>query len=317
LTQQLLSFARRQPLEPRIVNLGELLPELVDLLNKTIGEHVQIEAIGTGGLWNTFIDPAQFESVVMNLALNARDAMPGGGHLTIETGNVALDAAYAANHLDVTPGQYVMLAVTDTGAGMAPDVVARAFEPFFTTKQEGLGTGLGLSQVYGFAKQSKGHVKIYSELGQGTTIRLYLPRHVGSARRIYESPPQGDVSGSEAILVVEDDVQVRATVVSTLGDLGYRVLSAADGAEAATILEGPERIDLLFTDVVMPGPVSGRALAARAAALRPGIKILYTSGYTENAIVHNGRLDDGIQLISKPYRREQLAAKLRLVLSGT
>lgn len=317
LTQQLLSFARRQPLEPQVTNLGEVLPLIVELLNKTIGERVEISAIGAGGLWNAFVDVTQFESAVLNLALNARDAMPDGGKLTIELGNAALDAAYAARHDGVKAGQYVMVAVTDTGTGMTPEVIARAFDPFFSTKEEGKGTGLGLSQVYGFAKQSGGHVKIYSEVGHGTTIRLYLPRHAGSARANFDGPAPGDLSGNETILVVEDDPEVSATVVAMLRDLGYNVIEAANGAAALSILERPGRIDMLFTDVVMPGAVTSRALATSAEELRPGIKILFTSGYTENAIIHNGRLDEGVQLISKPYRREQLAVKIRLILKGS
>ena len=314
LTHQLLAFARRQPLEPRPVNLGQLLPDLTDMLRRSLGEQIEIETIGTGGLWNTSIDPNQFESAVLNLAINARDAMAGGGKLTLEVANVWLDEAYAARHEEVQPGQYVMFGVTDTGSGMPPAVAARAFDPFFSTKAEA-GTGLGLSMVYGFVKQSGGHAKIYSEPGHGTTIKLYLPRSTETDIQSYQRPATGDLTGAETILVVEDEDMVRETVVDMLGGLGYRVLQASNGASALTVLEAGEPIDLLFTDVIMPGSVSSKVLAGRAAELRPGIKVLFTSGYTENTIVHNGRLDPGVQLISKPYPREQLANKIRAVLS--
>jgi signal transduction histidine kinase len=313
LNQQLLSFARKQPLEPQVVNLSRLVPELEHLLRKSLEERVELEVVGSGSLWNTFIDPTQFESAILNLALNARDAMPEEGHLTLELANVSLDEAYAGRHAEVSPGQYVMVAVTDTGTGMPAEIVARAFDPFFTTKEVGKGTGLGLSQVYGFAKQTGGHVKIYSEPGHGTTVKLYLPRANASASTTFQGPSLGDLSGSETVLVAEDDEDVRVTVTAMLRELGYRVLEAATGDAALAILETSERVDLLFTDVVMPGSVTSRALVTSARARRPTLKVLYTSGYTENAIVHNGRLDEGVQLISKPYGREQLAAKLRAV----
>ncbi len=240
--------------------------------------------------------------------------MPNGGKLTLEVANVWLDESYAASHEEVAAGQYVMFGVTDTGTGMPADVAARAFDPFFTTKGDD-GTGLGLSMVYGFVKQSGGHVKIYSEAGHGTTIKLYLPRTLEADAAAYRTPAGGDLSGSETILVVEDDDSVRETVIDMLTDLGYRVLQAANGALGLTILESGEKIDLLFTDVIMPGSVSSRVMADRAVELRPGIKILFTSGYTENTIVHNGRLYPGVQLISKPYGREQLAKKVRAVLA--
>lgn len=315
LTHQLLAFARRQPLQPRPVNLAQLLPDLTDMLRRSLGELIEIEVIGAGGaLWNTAIDPHQFESAVLNLVINARDAMPKGGRLTLELANVWLDEAYAARHEEVESGQYIMFGVTDTGTGMPPDVAARAFDPFFTTKGEG-GTGLGLSMVYGFVKQSGGHIKIYSEPGHGTTIKLYLPRTSDAKAVAYPQIAGADLTGTETILVVEDDDSVRSTVVGMLGDLGYRVLEAANGASALTALESGEAVDLLFTDVIMPGSVSSRVLADRAKELRPGIKILFTSGYTENTIVHNGRLDLGVQLISKPYGRDQLAQKIRHVLN--
>ncbi|HLG87332.1 MAG TPA: CHASE3 domain-containing protein [Alphaproteobacteria bacterium] len=314
LTHQLLAFARRQPLEPRPVNLGQLLPDLTELLRRSLGELIDIEVIGAAGLWNTSIDPHQFENAVLNLAINARDAMPNGGRLTLELANVWVDEAYAVRHEEVDPGQYVMFGVTDTGSGMPPEIAARAFDPFFTTKGDG-GTGLGLSMVYGFVKQSGGHVKIYSEPGHGTTVKIYLPRTMEMNEPGYVPAANVDLSGSETILVVEDDDTVRSTVVGMLADLGYRVLEAANGASALTALESGEPVDLVFTDVIMPGSVSSRVLAERARELRPGIKILFTSGYTENTIVHNGRLDPGVQLISKPYGREQLAQKIRSVLA--
>jgi len=314
LTHQLLAFARRQPLEPRAVDLAQLLPDLTDMLRRSLGELIEIEVIGAGGLWSTSIDPHQFETAVLNLAINARDAMPKGGRLTLELANVWLDDAYARHHDEVEAGQYVMLGVTDTGVGMPADVAARAFDPFFTTKGDG-GTGLGLSMVYGFVKQSGGHIKIYSEPGHGTTIKLYLPRTADAKVSSYPQIAGRDLTGTETILVVEDDDTVRDTVVGMLAGLGYRVLEAANGAAALTVLESGEPVDLLFTDVIMPGSVSSRVLADRARELRPAMKILFTSGYTENTIVHNGRLDPGVQLISKPYGRDQLAQKVRNVLT--
>ena len=316
LTAQLLAFARRQALEPRSINVGRLLQDMTDLLRRTIGERVEVESAAGGGLWNTLIDPGQLENAILNLAINARDAMPDGGKLTIEVANAFLDDTYAAQHVEVTPGQYVMVAISDTGTGMAPEVVARVFDPFFTTKPEGKGTGLGLSQVYGFVKQSGGHVKIYSELGQGTTVKLYLPR----TRR----PQEGldpiafiePVGGTENILVVEDDAGVRAAAIDILNDLGYRALKAENAEQALAVLQSGANVDLLFTDVVMPGPINTREFVHRAQELRPSLKVLYTSGYTQNAIVHNGKLDDDAMLLSKPYRRDELARKLRTILDG-
>ena len=313
LTHQLLAFARRQPLEPRAVNLSQLLPDLTDMLRRTLGELIEIETVGLPGLWNVSVDPHQFETAVLNLAINARDAMQEGGKLTLELANVRLDEAYAALHDEVQAGQYVVFGVTDTGVGMPPEVAARAFDPFFSTKGES-GTGLGLSMVYGFVKQSGGHVKIYSEPGHGTTVKLYLPRSVDGIALSYERTSSEDITGTETILVVEDEEPVRATVAAMIGGLGYRVLEAPNGAVALTVLESEERIDLVFTDVIMPGPVSARVMAEKAMELRPTLKVLFTSGYTENTIVHNGRLDPGVQLISKPYGRDQLAQKLRSVL---
>ncbi len=316
LTRQLLAFARRQPLQPEVVNLGHLLNETLPLLRRAVGELIVVECVAVGGLWNTTVDAAQFQSAVLNLAINGRDAMPDGGKLTIEVANAALDDDYAARHAEIEPGQYVLFAMTDTGKGMDAATAERALDPFFTTKPAGEGTGLGLPQVYGFVKQSGGHLKIYSEVGEGTTVKLYLPRGFGQESAPPARVPALAVTGTETVLVVDDDEIVRATVASMLEELGYSVLVAANGAEALAIVGTDAAIDLLFTDVVMPGPIGGRRLAERAAEIRPALKVLFTSGYTENAIVHNGRLDPGVELLSKPYGREHLAAKLRRVLDA-
>jgi signal transduction histidine kinase/CheY-like chemotaxis protein len=314
LTGQLLAFARRQALEPRAVNAGRLIQEMTDLLRRTLGERIEVESIVAGGLWNTLVDANQLQNAVLNLAINARDAMEGSGKLTIEIANAYLDDEYAAQHAEVIAGQYVMIAVSDTGSGMTPEVIARAFDPFFTTKPEGKGTGLGLSQVFGFVKQSGGHVKIYSEIGHGTTMKLYLPRSRAAQetdRPTMSAPAEG---GSEAVLVVEDDEGVRAAVVDLLSDLGYAVAGANGAEQALEFLRANPRVDLLFSDVVMPGPIGSRELARRAREMVPGIKVLFTSGYTQNAIVHNGKLDDDVVLLSKPYRKDDLARKLRAML---
>ena len=314
LASQLLAFARRQPLAPKVINLGRLLRGIDDMLRRALGEGVEIETIIGGGLWNTYVDAAQVENVILNLAINARDAMNGHGRLTIEIGNSFLDDTYVAQHVDVAAGQYVMLAVSDTGCGIPPELLERVFEPFFTTKPEGSGTGLGLSMVYGFVKQSGGHIKIYSEPGSGTTMRLYLPR--SRAREDVETDIEtGPIAGgSETVLVAEDDEDVRATVVEMLSALGYRVLKAKDAQSALAIIESGVPIDILFTDVVMPGTLSSPELARQARERLPNVAVLFTSGYTENAIVHGGRLDHGIELLSKPYTREMLARKFRHVL---
>ena len=256
-------------------------------------------------------DPTQLEMAILNLAINARDAMDGRGKLTIEAGNAVLDSTYARIHPDVAPGRYVMLAVTDTGSGIPPEIVDKVFDPFFSTKPEGKGTGLGLSMVYGFVKQSGGHVKIYSEPGEGTTIRLYLPRSVESEDELVAFDTGPIAGGTETILVAEDDRGVRETVIETLTDLGYRVLQAPDAKSALAIVESGIHIDMLFTDVVMPGPMKSTELARKAVERLPGLKVLFTSGYTENSIVHEGRLDEGVELLSKPYSLEQLARKVR------
>jgi PAS domain S-box-containing protein len=316
LTKQLLAFARRQPLQPEIVHLGQVMQEILPLMRRAVGEAVIVECVSAGGLWNTTVDASEFQSAVLNLAINARDAMPEGGKLTVEMTNAALDDAYAARHAEVDPGQYVLFAITDTGKGMDEVTMARAVDPFFTTKAAGEGTGLGLPQVYGFVKQSGGHLKIYSEVGEGTTVKLYLPRNFGEETAQPGRVAALAVTGTETVLVVDDDEIVRTTVASMLEDLGYTVVVASSGREALAVLEKRGNVDLLFTDVVMPGAISGRQLAERAVEIVPKLRVLFTSGYTENAIVHNGRLDAGVELLSKPYGREQLAAKVRRVLDG-
>lgn len=316
LIQQLLAFARQQPLEPTIVNLGHLVTDIIPMLQRAVGDKIRVEYVTSGALWNTTIDAIQFQTAVLNLAINARDAMPEGGMLTIEVANATLDEAYAAGHPEVNPGQYVMFAITDTGKGMDAATAMRAIEPFFTTKPVGEGTGLGLPQVYGFVKQSGGHLKIYSEVGGGTTIKLYLPRELGEVISQNRQVMALSLTGTETILLVDDDESVRTTVASMLESLGYEVIAVAGGAEAVSILENGPPVALLFTDIVMPGAVNGRKLAERAAEMNPAIKVLFTSGYTENAIVHNSRLDPGVEFLSKPYDRERLALKVRRVLDG-
>ena len=319
LTAQLLAFARKQPLAPAPLDLASTLPEIVPLLQRTLGAPIAVRFVGAAGLWPAMADAAQLESAVLNLALNARDAMPGGGRLTLELANKVLDQDYADKHAEVTAGDYVMLAVSDSGHGMSAEVVARAFEPFYTTKPEGKGTGLGLAMVFGFVKQSKGHVKIYSEPGEGTSIKIYLPRAVGGlgAAPVRTQAPMPLVRGEATVLVVEDEPGVREVAVSILRDYGYRVLEAADGEEALRVFGShASEIDLLLTDVVLPGKLRGRDVAERVTALRSQVKVLFMSGYTENSIVHNGRLDDGVHLIGKPFKREQFAAKVAAVLNA-
>jgi PAS domain S-box-containing protein len=315
LSAQLLAFARRQPLQPAVVNPGRVIRGMDDLLHRTLGETIRMETVVAAGLWNALVDSHQLENVLLNLAINARDAMPNGGKLTIEIGNSMLDDDYVASQFDVPAGQYVMLAVSDTGGGMTPEVLEQACEPFFTTKPEGAGTGLGLSMAYGFVKQSGGHFRIYSEVGHGTTVKMYFPRSFAAETETSSSSAKPVVGGTETILVVEDDISVQATVVEMLTSLGYRVLKADDAESALVILKSGVPIDLLFTDVVMPGQLRVPELARQAKLLIPAIEVLFTSGYTQNAIVHGGRLDPGVHLLSKPYRREQLAQKIRDLLA--
>ncbi|SFZ86202.1 PAS domain S-box-containing protein [Devosia enhydra] len=315
LSSQLLAFGRRQPLAPKSLNVGRLLRSMDDMLRRSLGEAIEVETLIAGGLWNTLVDEGNVQNAILNLAINARDAMQGRGKLTIEAGNAFLDDHYARTHADVTPGQYVMIAVTDSGSGIPPEILDKVFEPFFTTKPEGRGTGLGLSMIYGFVKQSGGHVKIYSEVGSGTTVRLYLPR---SDRPEDEKPMTGQTArgGTELVLVAEDDPRVRETTVALLTELGYQVVSAKDADAALAIVESGLAIDLLFTDVVMPGKLKSTEMAKRARQVRPGLAVLYTSGYTENSIVHGGRLDPGVHLLSKPYSSDALALKVREVIDA-
>ncbi len=317
LTQRLLAFSRQQPLAPEPLVVNRLVASMSELLTRTLGEHINIETVLAAGLWQVRADPAQLENAVLNLAVNARDAMPEGGRLTIETQNAFVDEAFAAEFA-LASGQYVLLAVTDSGSGMTPEVIARAFDPFFTTKGVGRGTGLGLSQVYGFVRQSGGHVKIQSGIGVGTTVRIYLPRHHGesevpAAKPLAAAARQGN--NSEVILVVEDDSRVRTLSVESLRELGYTVIEAGSPRAALAVVDGPETVTLLFTDVVMP-EMSGRELADLAQVKRPGLKVLYTTGYTRNAIVHNGMLDPGTSLLAKPFSIEELARKVRQLLDG-
>ncbi|MBR0813146.1 CHASE3 domain-containing protein [Bradyrhizobium diazoefficiens] len=313
LIQHLLAFARRQPLEPRDVEINAAVADIAKLLRPTLGEQIQIETVLEPGRMTAHIDPSRLTNAVLNMAINARDAMPNGGKLLLETHRVVLDEAYAQANADVTAGPYVMLAVSDTGTGMSVETQQKAFEPFFTTKEVGKGSGLGLSMVYGFVKQSGGHIKIYSEEGHGTTIKLYLPPGEGTTDVAAAVAPQAE-GGAETIFVVEDDNLVRNFVTAQLQSLGYKTVAASDGPSALELIDAGEPFDLLFTDVVIPGGMSGRVLAEEVARRRPGVKVLYTSGYTDNAIVHHGKLDDGVLLLTKPYRRNQLAEMIRKAL---
>ncbi len=319
LTARLLAFSRQQPLEPESLDANKLVSGMSEMLQRTLGEQVQLETVLAGGLWRTLVDPGELENTLVNLCVNARDAMPAGGKLTVETANAHLDEPYAANHDEVIAGQYVLICVSDTGCGIAPDIVERVFDPFFTTKPVGRGTGLGLSQVYGFIKQSGGHVKIYSEVDHGTTVKIYLPRYFGP-QVTRGAPPVSNVeaprgSASETILVVEDEAAVRNMSVDALRELGYTVMHADGPLSAMTMISELSSLALLFTDVIMP-EMNGRELAERAVAMRPNLKVLYTTGYTRNAVVHNGVLDPGLAFLNKPYTLEQLATKVRQVLDS-
>ena len=315
LIKHLLAFARKQTLQPRNVDINHAVLDIEKLLRPTLGEQIEIETILERGNTTSHIDPSQLANSVLNMAINARDAMPDGGKLLLETRNVVLDEAYAEANADMRPGPYVMLAVSDTGTGMPADIRDKVFEPFFTTKEVGKGSGLGLSMVYGFVKQSGVHIKIYSEPGHGTTIRLYLPPAAAGADAML--PAAAPIAGgSETILVVEDDPLVRNFVVAQLHGLGYRTIAAADSRTAMALVENGEPFDLLFTDVILSGGMTGRQLAEAVAKHRPGLKVLYTSGYTDNSIVHHGRLDQGVLLLTKPYRKAQLAQMIRQALKG-
>jgi PAS domain S-box-containing protein len=316
LTSRLLAFSRRQALDPQPINVNNFLNGLQEFLQRTLGERIEVQTVGSAGLWSIEADANHLESAIINLGINARDAMPDGGKLTVEAANVSADEDYCRVNPELSPGQYVIVCVTDTGTGMTSDVLDHAFEPFFTTKESGQGTGLGLSQVYGFVKQSGGHVKIYSEVGQGTSIRMYFPRYHGEARPVDSDADEFRPEGErlETILVVEDDADLRAYVSELLRDLNYRVTAASSAQAALTILLQEEaKVDLLLTDVVMPG-INGRELGRRARQIRPGIKILYMTGYSRNAVVHQGRLDEGVELLEKPISQAKLALRVRELL---
>ncbi len=317
LTKHLLAFARKQPLQPREIDVNALTLEAAKLLHPTLGEQITIMPQLTEDAWPALVDPGQLSTAILNLALNARDAMPDGGTLVLETRNIFLDDGYASMNPDVVAGNYVMIAVSDTGSGIPAALIERVFDPFFTTKEVGKGTGLGLSMVFGFVKQSGGHIKIYSEEGHGTSVKIYLPRSTGVQETEYEALQNVPITGGdETILIVEDDALVRQYVVTQVKSLGYAALEAANAAEALIIIDADKAIDLLFTDVIMPGNMNGRQLADEAARRRPDLKTLFTSGYTENAIVHHGRLDSGVLLLAKPYRKSELARMLRTALAS-
>ena len=317
LTQRLLAFSRQQALDPSPLDANRMVAAMTELLNRTLGEHIRIETVLAAGLWRTFADQVQLESAILNLAVNARDAMPEGGKLTIETANASVDERYAAAN-DMPLGQYLMIAVTDTGVGMSREVMEQAFDPFFTTKSVGKGTGLGLSQVFGFVRQSGGHVKLYSEPGVGTTVKIYLPRFYGAEEPPAHTPAHDTLPAArsgEIVLVVEDDERVRNYSIEALRELGYAVVAAPGGPQALKMIEAGQKLDLLFTDIVMPD-MNGRQLADAALKLAPKLKVLFTTGYTRNAVVHNGVLDPGTAYLHKPFTLEQLAAKVRSVLDS-
>jgi signal transduction histidine kinase len=316
LTQRLLAFARKQPLRPREVDVNSLVIEATKLLRSTLGEQIEVHLVLAGDASRALIDPSQLTNAILNLALNARDAMPDGGKLTIETCDITLDDSYASVNSDVAAGDYVLVAVTDSGHGIPADILDHVFEPFFTTKDVDKGSGLGLSMVYGFVKQSNGHIKIYSEEGHGTTVRIYLPQAIGAAVAAEVTITPGIEGGHETILVVEDDHLVRAFVVSQIQSLGYLTLAAVNAAEAMVVINSPQEINLLFTDMIMPGSMNGRQLADAALRQRAALKILFTSGYSNEAIIHHGHLDADVLLLAKPYRRSDLARMIRMALAA-
>jgi hypothetical protein len=317
LTHRLLAFSRRQALEPKATNVNTLISGMVELIQRTVGPSVQIETVGIAGLWPALVDPSQLENALLNLCINARDAMPEGGRITIETANRWIDRHAAKEH-DMPEGQYLSLCVTDTGTGMTPDVIAKAFDPFFTTKPTGEGTGLGLSMIYGFAKQSGGQVRIYSEVGEGTTVCLYLPRHTGDAEHDEVLPETGLLPFAEAgetVLIVDDEPTVRMLVTDVLGDLGYTAVEAADGAGGLKVLQSGARVDLLITDVGLPGGLSGRQMADAARITRPDLKVLFITGFAENALLTNGKLEPGMAVLTKPFAVDTLAARIRELIA--
>jgi signal transduction histidine kinase len=313
LTHRLLAFSRRQALEPKPTNVNRLVTGMEELIRRTVGPAIHVEVVGAGGLWSTLVDPNQLENALLNLCLNARDAMPQGGRLTIETANRWLDER-GARDLDIAPGQYISLCVTDTGTGMEPDVAAHAFDPFFTTKPLGQGTGLGLSMIYGFARQSGGQIRIYSEVGKGTTMCLYLPRHdddpnFNDAANVPEASES--VGDGEVVLVIDDEPSIRMLITDVLSDTGYSVLEASDGPAGLRVLQSAARIDLLITDVGLPGGMNGRQVADAARSLRPDLRVLFITGYAENALMGNGHLEKGMHVLAKPFEVERLASKIR------
>jgi CheY-like chemotaxis protein len=313
LTHRLLAFSRRQALEPKPTNVNRLVTGMEELIRRTVGPAIHVEVVGAGGLWSTLVDPNQLENALLNLCLNARDAMPQGGRLTIETANRWLDER-GARDLDIAPGQYISLCVTDTGTGMEPDVAAHAFDPFFTTKPLGQGTGLGLSMIYGFARQSGGQIRIYSEVGKGTSMCLYLPRHDDDPNfnDTINFPEAGEPLGDgEVILVIDDEPSIRMLITDVLSDTGYSVLEASDGPAGLRVLQSAARIDLLITDVGLPGGMNGRQVADAARTLRPDLRVLFITGYAENALMGNGNLEKGMHVLAKPFEVERLATKIR------
>jgi signal transduction histidine kinase len=316
LTQRLLAFARKQPLQPREVDVNSLVIQAANLLRPTLGEPIEIHMKLAADTSHAMIDPSQLNNAIINLALNGRDAMPDGGELIIETANAELDDSYVSMNGDATAGKYVMVAVTDSGHGIPASILEHVFEPFFTTKDVDKGSGLGLSMVYGFVKQSNGHIKIYSEEGHGTTVRIYLPQAIGVAPAVEVANAEGVEGGHETILVVEDDDLVRSFVVGQIKSLGYATLAAINAAEALAVIESPREIDLLFTDMIMPGSMNGRQLADAALQRRAALKVLFTSGYSQETIIHHGHLDEGVLLLAKPYRTSDLARMIRAALAA-
>jgi PAS domain S-box-containing protein len=318
LTHRLLAFARRQPLQPKAVNANTLVSGMEELIRRSVGPNLQMETVLAAGLWNCVCDPNQLENAILNLCINARDAMPKGGTLTLETANTWVDER-AARQRDMDRGQYVAICVTDTGSGMSKKVIARAFEPFFTTKPVGQGTGLGLSMVYGFARQSNGQVRIYSELDQGTTVKIYLPRHIGKSEEEDVDPETVELpraAEGESVLVVDDEPTIRMLIGDTLAELGYRGIEVADAASGLKLLESDVNIDLLITDIALPGGMNGKEMADAARTKRPKLKVLFITGYAENAAITNGRLEPGMEVMSKPFSMDKLAARIHAIIEA-
>ena len=317
LTHRLLAFSRRQTLDPRPTDVNALVAGMQDLVQRTVGPAIHVEVVGASGLWTVLVDPPQLENALLNLCINARDAMPDGGRITIETANKWLDRRAALKH-DMPEGQYLSLCVTDTGTGMAPDVIAKAFDPFFTTKPLGEGTGLGLSMIYGFTKQSGGQVRIYSEVGEGTTLCIYLPRHVGGEADEVESEIFGFLPRAEqgeTVLVVDDEPTIRMLVAEVLQDFGYAAIEAGDGPTGLKVLQSDARVDLLVTDVGLPGGMNGRQLADAARVARPGLKVLFITGYAENALLGTRQLEPGMAVLTKPFAVDALGSRIREMIA--